>query len=217
MPNFGKMEDESWCDHLHAIAIAIRGLTGSGGQGFDEQKISIIDTLNSRLGSGTAEVAGVEELILQAIRNVNGKSQEDDKVLLILDGLDFLLAATAYPVEDLLDMIDKLRGHAMSTVITGNTDSPLLQTYASSNPLEKAHAAFVMSLAHQAKIVMSVRELDTGGATDVSGVLRITNGGDKQWEEGHRPKVVEEKECLYFVGGDGSVRVFERGAWTAQA
>ena len=55
---------------------------------------------------------------------------------------------------------------------------------------------------------MSARELDTGGAKDVSGVLRITMGGG-EWdeEEGN----VDERECLVFVGGDGGIRVFERG------
>lgn len=54
---------------------------------------------------------------------------------------------------------------------------------------------------------MSVRELDTGSARDVSGVLRVTKGGG--WEEGG--EAVEEREVLYFVGNDGGVRVFERG------
>lgn len=51
--------------------------------------------------------------------------------------------------------------------------------------------------------VMGLRLLDTGTARDISGILRITRGpeGDD----------VEEKEVLYYVGGDGGVRVFERG------
>lgn len=63
-----------------------------------------------------------------------------------------------------------------------------------------------MSLAHQARQILSVRELDTGVARDVSGVLRIGRGGDEGGEG------VEEAELLYFVAGDGGVRVFERGA-----
>lgn len=53
-------------------------------------------------------------------------------------------------------------------------------------------------------MVMGLRLLDTGTARDVSGVLRITNGGARDQE-------VEERECLYFVAGDGGVKVFERG------
>ena len=51
---------------------------------------------------------------------------------------------------------------------------------------------------------MGLRLLDTGTASDISGVLRITRGS-----EGDE---VEEKEVLYFVGGDWGVSVFERGA-----
>lgn len=49
--------------------------------------------------------------------------------------------------------------------------------------------------------------LDTGAARDVSGVLRVLPGGGI----GNSMKVVEERELLYFVAGDGGVRVFERG------
>jgi elongator complex protein 6 len=49
--------------------------------------------------------------------------------------------------------------------------------------------------------------LETGTAKDVSGVLRVTPGGD----EGIDGISVEDRELLYFIGGDGGVRVFERG------
>ena len=66
------------------------------------------------------------------------------------------------------------------------------------------HIAFIAGLAHQARLVMGLRLLDTGTAKDVSGVIRVTRGpqGDD----------LEEKELLYFVGGNGEVKVFERGA-----
>lgn len=57
----------------------------------------------------------------------------------------------------------------------------------------------------------------------MSGVLRITrgdNGGEEdESEDGavdgvdtSEEKRKEEKEVLYYVGGDGNVRVFERGS-----
>ena len=73
-------------------------------------------------------------------------------------------------------------------------------------------------------MTISLRLLGTGTARDVSGVLRVTRGADGGGEregegEGEGDGVekedeeeVEEKEFLYFVGGDGGVRVFERGA-----
>lgn len=76
-----------------------------------------------------------------------------------------------------------------------------------STSLEKEHAAFAVSLAHDSTLVISVRMLDTGAARDVSGVLRITPGPRNDGVD----SVVEERELLYFVAGDGGVRVFERG------
>ena len=47
----------------------------------------------------------------------------------------------------------------------------------------------------------------------MSGVLRIGHGGgDGGGGSGERGEDIEVKEVLYFVGGDGGVRVFERGS-----
>ena len=87
-------------------------------------------------------------------------------------------------------------------MLTVAADEPLIASQQS--PLESRHAALVLGLAHQADVVMGLRLLDTGTARDVSGVLRITNGGARGEE-------VEERECLYFIAGDGGVKMFERG------
>jgi elongator complex protein 6 len=58
---------------------------------------------------------------------------------------------------------------------------------------------------------MSLRLLDTGTARDVSGVVRITAGDEAEVDDRHIQRRIEEKELLYFVGGDGGVKVFERG------
>ncbi len=83
-------------------------------------------------------------------------------------------------------------------------DEPLI--LAQTTMLEKQHAALALSLAHEANMVISLRMLDTGVANDVSGVMRITRGGAASEAE------VEEHEYLYFVGGDGGAKVFERGS-----
>jgi len=76
--------------------------------------------------------------------------------------------------------------------------------------LERDHAALVLNMSHEADFVMSLRLLDTGTARDVSGVLRITiEDSIEQAGEDIQRRI--EKELLYFVGGDGGVKVFERG------
>jgi hypothetical protein len=86
-------------------------------------------------------------------------------------------------------------------IITLETDDPLIKEQQS--VLEQRHAWFAIGLAHDADMLLSLRLLDTGVAKDVSGVIRITCPGD-----GIDHK---DEEFLYHVGGDGGVRVFERG------
>lgn len=57
-------------------------------------------------------------------------------------------------------------------------------------------------------MVMQLRNLDTGAAKDVSGVLRVSKGGGASENEGLD---WEEKEVLYFVQRDAGIRVFGRG------
>ena len=161
--------------------------------------------MSASLGSGPESLVGFETTILQAI----AQSPDGKASCLILDGLDFLLAATGCAVDDLLDVIYEIRTKVGRLVITTRADASLLHSH--QTPLEIAHAAFTMSVTHQARVVMSLRELDTGAAKDISGVLRITRGGEDT-EDGGKMQGLEEREYLYHVGADGSARVFDRGS-----
>jgi elongator complex protein 6 len=97
--------------------------------------------------------------------------------------------------------------HAM--VLSLSADYPLVSSHQTA--LEADHAAFLLGAAHQADLIMSLRLLDSGTARDVSGVLRITVGNREVGESHLSPRKLEDRELLYFVGGDGGVRVFERG------
>ena len=92
-------------------------------------------------------------------------------------------------------------------VLAVSSDQALLHTQ--QTPLDIEHAAFVTGLVHQAYLVMSLRLLSTGAAKDVSGVLRLSRGGSVDEIDDRQ---IDEREVLYLVSGDGSVRVFERGA-----
>ncbi|KAL8854908.1 MAG: hypothetical protein Q9221_000415 [Calogaya cf. arnoldii] len=157
--------------------------------------IVFIDALQSGLGlheRGIGEVGEVEEVVLKAITEAKATST---RVLLVLDGIDFLLAATEITVDDLLDCVLEFREYVYTTIVTASADYPLIQ--AQRSPLELDHAAFVMSMAHEANVVWGVRELDTGSARDVSGVLRITRGPATESIEDMSGEDVEEKELLY--------------------
>ncbi|KAK0633691.1 hypothetical protein B0T14DRAFT_533851 [Immersiella caudata] len=149
-------------------------------------------------------VIEVGRVLRMAVDELAAKGRE---VVLVVDQLDFLLAAAGgeggIVGVELREVLLELRENTHAAVITLSADEPLIN--AQTTGLEKEHVSFVMSLAHEAQTVVSLRLLDTGTAKDVSGVMRITSGGDDSGA------LVEERELLYHVGGDAGVRVFERG------
>ena len=100
--------------------------------------------------------------------------------------------------------------------MTLSADSPLIHNASDSahrqaTPLETEHAAFAVGSAHRARTVMQLRNLETGAARDVSGVLRISKGGAWEGGESKGEGGWEEREVLYFIQRDGGVSVFGRG------
>ena len=77
-------------------------------QGVDFQKVHLLDGLTSGLGLNAGGIADVEKAIMKAI---GSKESLNDRrsAILVLDGLDFLLAATECEVLEVLDMIGELR------------------------------------------------------------------------------------------------------------
>ncbi|KAF2176191.1 hypothetical protein K469DRAFT_700306 [Zopfia rhizophila CBS 207.26] len=136
------------------------------------------------------------------------------KTLLILDSPDALLSTAASPTLTSFTLSSTLLAlHDISShiLIHLSADTPLLSPSSPPLPLELDSQAFLVKVAHITERVLSCRVLDTGVARDVSGVLRCTvrDGG---YFEGEGGGELEGKEMLYLVKGDGSVKVFERGA-----
>lgn len=151
-----------------------------------------------------SEIEQVNRDIRAVIHEIKEGNQER-KILLVLDGVDFLLAAgdncSSVKMED---MILDLREEAYATVLVVSADLPLVASLKS--PLECEHSAFLLSMAHQSELIMSLRTLDTGTAKDVSGELRITCKPMDNHQTKH-----EDKEFLYFIGSKSNLELFERG------
>ncbi|KAK7917007.1 hypothetical protein PG985_010615 [Apiospora marii] len=141
--------------------------------------------------------------LTEAVTQLRQQSQSS-KIVLILDSPDLLLAAAGKAMTGaaLQDLLLDIREEVHSSIVTLAADEPLLS--GQTTTLEKEHAAFSISFAHAADMIISLRMLDTGTAKDVSGVLRVT-------QRGASANAGEDRELLYFVAGDGGVRVFERG------
>ncbi|KAI1258906.1 hypothetical protein F5Y18DRAFT_323011 [Xylariaceae sp. FL1019] len=201
-----------WKDGVRRLGLDLDQATKKGSFAFIDGLTGLF-TGHQRTGTanGTSTApkvlsAGMDHFEV-AIRNAVHHLQTSvpgAKTVLIVDQPDLLLAATEGATsQKLRAAILALREHIHSCIITVSADEPLIALQAST--LEKEHASFALSLAHDAGLVMSLRMLETGVAKDVSGVMRVTSGGD----EGTDP--VEDRELLYYIGGDGGVRVFERG------
>ncbi|KAI7366299.1 hypothetical protein KC354_g4232 [Hortaea werneckii] len=148
-------------------------------------------------------------------------------VILVLDNPDVLIALGLADAQDLSTTLLKLRRMVHATIVTCAADTPILAAAAAvaaspaggegvPTPLEAESAAFAVQQGHSAEFVVSARELETGAAKDVSGVLRVTRGGAafarEEEEEEKGGEEVKEMEALYMVQRDGNVKVFERGA-----
>ncbi|ODM18479.1 hypothetical protein SI65_06350 [Aspergillus cristatus] len=177
------------------------------------------------IGQGTAALDALEKDISDVVSQLKatgaGNDGEEAEVLLIVDQPDLLLAATGpskgIGATEMGEWVMGLQQHSHATIVAVSADSPLIHNASEfahhpATPLEKEHAAFAVGLAHRAQMVMQLRNLETGAARDVSGVLRASKGG--AWSDDGSTDAEtkwEEKEVLYFIQRDGSVNVFGRG------
>ncbi|KAL3466737.1 hypothetical protein BJX64DRAFT_215786 [Aspergillus heterothallicus] len=176
-------------------------------------------------GNGIAALDAIQKEITAVVNELKaprlGEDENESEILLLVDQPDFLLAATGLHrgigATEIAEWIMGLQQAASATVLTISSDSPLIHNasavaHDAATPLEIEHAAFAVGLAHRAEMIMQLRNLETGAARDVSGVLRVSKGGAwGQRESATAEESWEEKEVLYFVQRDGGVHVFGRG------
>ncbi len=176
-----------------------------------------IDCLSDHLiSSQNNPLSAVHEVITKVIENL-AHTQQARPILLVLDSPDVLLATGSATAQQLDLLILKLRSLVYAVVLTCSADQPLLSSTTQANdvhasPLETEASRFLTQQAHNARVVISIRELATGAARDISGVLRVTRSacayGEAEYPE---QGAVEDMEALYLVQRDGGVKVFQRG------
>ncbi|KAF2997397.1 hypothetical protein E8E13_005098 [Curvularia kusanoi] len=167
--------------------------------------------------------AHLETVISSAVSSLTTTSSSPRKTLLILDTPDLALALSSSPPSAFTRLLLQLHTlPSVSHVLTHlHADTALVSESAPAQPLEIAQYNFVAKVAHMSARILGTRVLDTGVARDVSGVLRVTeqrlgwadlglqDEGEGRGEDEEKGK---GREFLYRVKGDGSVKVFERGA-----
>ncbi|KAM3485150.1 hypothetical protein MY8738_001618 [Beauveria namnaoensis] len=166
-------------------------------------------------GATTTTTTDSDDVVKACVDAAAARLTAGSRTVLLVDGLDaYVATGSGSGAAGAASLIMSLRENVHSTLVTFAADEPLvhMQAAAQTTRLEREQAALVLGQAHAADQIVSLRRLDTGAAADVSGVLRVVVGpaataasyGDGDGDEG--------EELLYHVAGDGSVRVFERGA-----
>ncbi|PMB63884.1 hypothetical protein BM221_010356 [Beauveria bassiana] len=165
------------------------------------------------VGGGATTTTDGDNVVKACVDTAAARLAAGSRTVLLVDGLDaYVATGSGSGAAGAASLIMSLRENVYSTLVTLAADEPLvhMQAAAQTTRLEREQAALVLGQAHAADQIVSLRRLDTGAAADVSGVLRVVVGpaataatyGDGDGGE----------ELLYHVAGDGSVRVFERGA-----
>ena len=171
-------------------------------------KFAFVDCFDYALTTATkpgTAVARAEKKILTAVSGLANNS----KIVLVLDVPDILLATGATTTIELNQLLLKLRSQAHAMVLSCSAPLPTHASDMVATPIEAEHSAFVTHQAHLARFVMSVRELQTGAARDVSGVLRVTRGASV-YDADEVDGEIKEMEAIYLVQRDGTVKILER-------
>lgn len=194
------------------------------------KRFAFVDYFNTPPSTST-NLQETQPRISSAISKFSQETQQQgnstpSRIILIIDQPDLLLA-TGHPTltsQDLSTFLLNLRSNPQihATYLSLSADLPLVTAASSelspprTSPLETESASFIVTQAHASRVVFSVRELETGAAKDVSGVLRITRGGncfavDEEQEDEEESGEVKEAELLYLLQRDGGLKVFQRG------
>ncbi|KAM3518673.1 hypothetical protein NHJ13051_008027 [Beauveria bassiana] len=160
----------------------------------------------------TATTTDSDDVVKACVDAAAARLAAGSRTVLLVDGLDaYVATGSGSGAAGAASLIMSLRENVYSTLVTLAADEPLvhMQAAAQTTRLEREQAALVLGQAHAADQIVSLRRLDTGAAADVSGVLRVVVGPAAAASYGDGDG---GEELLYHVAGDGSVRVFERGA-----
>jgi elongator complex protein 6 len=148
--------------------------------------------------------------IFRSITNALTTKAPELETILILDLFDIPLALHSISSDELLKELIRWRTQAYAVLVTLAADILTKDIYphlfsAFPQPILLQQRQFLLTLAHQADMTLSMKALDSGSSKDVSGVVRITSSRNNG--------ASGDKEFLYFVdsGSSKPIEVWERG------
>lgn len=162
------------------------------------------DLFTKKLGNPSDAVSDVAAMFSSIGDEIS--KIETSKRIIFIDGPELLLAATSLSANQLLFHLMKLNSLARQMFVIVSQDQPMLDLDAKvpTEPSFKV-ADFLSKLYHRSSLNISLRPLITGRAKDITGCLVVAGGSVAYGAER-----VEEKEYIYHVSKEMSVRLFFR-------
>lgn len=151
----------------------------------------------------TPNTAGIPRRLFDSIHS----EIEQKKGLVLLEAPEILLQATDSTADDLLFQIHRIQRAADRLIVITKVDGPLIDL-SSSIPTDPVYKTtdFLVKLLHKSSMNVSLSPLATGKAQDVTGCLTVARGA--RFQDLKTP--VAEREYVYHIARDGSVKIFYR-------
>lgn len=132
-------------------------------------------------------------------------TQDKSRALnIFLEDPQLLLFLKNYDEDEIISRLAKLNEIA-NIYVTAPSDKSLLQFTQLSDDLATVYTSFIMKLLHRSNLIVRLKPLKTGRAEDITGELIINKGVID-----HSKLQVLEREYLYVIGKEGSVKLFYR-------
>jgi len=187
---------------LHDYEHYEKDLKRNGIEINDNQQFHFID-LFTDLFSKISTTESVIKMFDQLVSQI--KNLPNQKKMIFLEGIEFLLAATSISSIQLLNQINKLNKLSNAIFVISSTDKELIDVSQSNQNLPEFKTLdFIIRLMHRSNIVLGLRPLETGRAKDITGTLTISKGTVP-----FESLVVSEKEYLFFINRE-STKLFYR-------
>ncbi|CCJ30859.1 unnamed protein product [Pneumocystis jirovecii] len=159
--------------------------------------------------------------IFSAIRSgIDKGSSLNEMPSLILWGADFLVASEILTPSDILSMISICKEMVHHCIVTFNVDFAFLSPKRRSSELEVNYSIFVHSIIYQSHSIISLRQLPSGRAKEVTGIIRLSRGsGYYAAQDNTEVSASDTKESgctqfeMFYWVYDLGVRIFPKGTF----
>ncbi|KAH3674697.1 hypothetical protein WICMUC_003113 [Wickerhamomyces mucosus] len=186
---------------FYASSLKKNGVEVQSNQSF--KFIDLFTNLFDRVVPSNIEsVSKLFDDLTQEIKNLS-----QDKPIIFIEGLEFLLLSTDISSIQCLSQLNKLHKLSSSVILSCQSDEELIDIATFNHPTHPQYKLhdFLVRILHRTNLNIALRPLETGKAKDITGTLSISKGCIP-----YESLDIAEKEYLYLVSKDQSAKLFFR-------